>query len=120
MDVIVHQLLKYHLLIKLYHWQTKTYAKHIASDSLYDKTSKNIDLIVESIQGEHSTRVKFAKDAVLHLDNMTDKSIVVVLNEFKLWMETEFGKIAQSKYLLNIRDEIVTDINQTLYLFSLA
>ena len=78
-----YMLLQYQLSIKLFHWQTHSYAKHVASDNLHQSISKNIDLIVESIQGEHGKRVKFSPSTVLSLDNMSDKSMMALLKDLK-------------------------------------
>ena len=61
----VHELLQFQVFIKIYHWQTKTYSRHIASDKLYDSISNKIDLIVESLQGEQKKRIKFTSTCVL-------------------------------------------------------
>lgn len=116
---VTHELLQFQILIKIYHWQTRSYPRHVASDELHSSLSKNIDLIVESMQGELSKRIKFTPSCVLNLTNMNDKSIVVLLKTFKTWMEKDFTKLATSGHLLNIRDEIITDITKALYLFSL-
>ena len=115
----VHELLQFQILIKIYHWQTKTYSRHIASDTLYNSISDKIDLIVETLQGDLKKRIKFSSCA-LNLENMTDKSIVSLLIRCREWMETRFlTMFSHSKFLVNISDEIVTDINKTLYLFTL-
>ena len=115
-----HELLQFQLSLKIYHWQTHSYPKHIASDTLYSNISKNIDLIVETIQGEQNKRIKFTPHCVLELDNQTDKSIVSLLKDFKKWIDADFVKMfPSSKFLISIKDDIVSDINQTLYLFTL-
>ena len=117
----VHELLQFQICIKIYHWQTHSYARHIASDDLHGRISKNIDLIVESLQGELKTRIKFIDTCVLNLHNMNDKNIVNLLITTREWLESKFVKMfASSKFLVNIKDEIVTDINQILYLFTLS
>jgi len=115
-----HELLQFQTLLKIYHWQTHSYAKHVASDSLYTNISKNIDLIVETLQGEGNKRIKFSQDCIIELQNQSDKSITSLLKDFKNWIEKDFIKMfPSSKFLVNIKDDIITDINKTLYLFSL-
>lgn len=117
----VHELLQFQILIKIYHWQTRSYSRHVASDDLHGRISKNIDLIVESLQGELKTRIKFKDTCVLNLNNMNDKNIVSLLITTREWFDSKFIKMfTSSKFLANIKDEIVTDINQILYLFTLA
>lgn len=115
-----HVLLQFQILLKIYHWQTHSYAKHIASDGLYSNISKNIDLIVETLQGENNKRIKFTQNCILDLQNQNDKSILQLMKDFKNWIEKDFIKMfPSSKFLVNIKDDIITDINKTLYLFSL-
>ena len=117
---ITHVLLQYQILFKIYHWQTHSYAKHIASDNLHENITKHIDLIVESIQGDHNKRIKFTPECSLKLSNMNDVNMRTLLGDFKLWLETDFTRaVSGSKYLLNIKDEMMADVNKTLYLFSL-
>jgi hypothetical protein len=116
----IHELLQFQVLIKIYHWQTKTYSRHVAADNLYDSISKHIDLIVETLQGEQKKRSKFSPSCVLPIENMTDKNIVQLLLKCRDWLDTTFIRMfSHSKFLVNIKDEIVTDLNKTLYLFTL-
>jgi hypothetical protein len=116
----IHELLQFQLLLKIYHWQTRSYPRHVASDELHTSITKNIDLIAETLQGELDKRVKFTKSCVLNLENMNDKNIVQLLLTMKNWMDTKFVKMFNTKYLANIKDEVVTDINKCLYLFTLS
>jgi hypothetical protein len=117
---VVHVLLQYQILLKIYHWQTRSYARHVASDSLHENISKNIDLIVETLQGEQNKRIKFTPSCKIDLQNMTDKSMLPFLKEFREWVDSDLiATFPKSSFLVNIKDEIITDINKTLYLFTL-
>lgn len=102
--------------IKIYHWQTQSYARHIASDNIYAKLSLNVDRFVEIIQGKYG-RIIMPSDNKIALDNQTDSSIVELLTQFKNWLINQTF-ISQDSDLVNIRDEILGDVNQTLYLFT--
>ena len=39
-------------LVKLYHWKTKSYAKHQATDELFEKLNKHTDQFVEVLIGK--------------------------------------------------------------------
>jgi hypothetical protein len=104
--------------IKLYHWNTKSYARHVASGSLFDHITDKSDKFIEVYQGRYGkqdvsvtleigeiseeTAVTFLKKAVKYLEDIVDNGLV---------KETDTD-------LLNIRDDIMGDINQTIYLFS--
>ena len=107
--------------IKLYHWKTTSYAEHKATDELHEKLSENIDKYVEVLLGKQiPTRIDYNKSTVTVYDfNVKDKFIkklqhyASILNKFnEILTENDSD-------LLNIRDEMLANINQTLYLLSL-
>ena len=102
--------------VKIYHWQTKLYSRHIASDTFYTKLSLNVDRFIEIVQGKYG-RVVMPSDNKIVLDNQTDNGIVTLLNEFKRWLNDQQFMTKDSD-LATIKDDILGDINQTLYLFS--
>lgn len=120
MDTLVSELLQFQLSIKILHWQTRSYAKHIATDSLYKSLSDNIDQFVEILQGKYG-RVKFSENAHISLINFDKKNDENLIKYIQHWMETELPKMIHKDDtdLLNIRDEMLGNIKQTRYLFSL-
>lgn len=106
--------------IKLYHWQTKKYSRHKASDSLYEKIQSLIDTFVEAYQGKYE-RVYLTNTTTLPIYNLDDIDIVEYVNEFGKFLKTDIFEAIQDSdtELLNIRDEMLSLINQTLYLFTL-
>lgn len=111
--------------IKIYHWQTKSYGKHKASDGLVEKLTDNMDKFVEIMQGSRNERVVMP-DRDIRLENQTDESIIILLNAFKKWLllfipsflkANKSGATNESD-LMNLRDEILGNVNQTLYLLS--
>jgi hypothetical protein len=107
--------------LKIFHWQTCSYSKHVASDQLLDKLNVNMDKFVEVFQGAYN-RVEFTENINIVLKNETNTSIVDTLNAFKLFLyqiHTHID-IKNDLDLLNIRDEMIADINQTLFLFNLS
>jgi hypothetical protein len=108
--------------VKLYHWKTKSYAEHKATDELHANLSENIDKYVEVLLGKQiPVRIDYKKTAVTVHD--FDKREAFI-NKLKAYCNVlqGFNKHLDAKRdsdLLNIRDEMLGDINQTLYLFSL-
>ena len=120
LTTLVHILLQFQLSVKLYHWQTHRYARHIASGNLVDQLSKNIDRLVEALQGTFNKRIKFTPKCNLSLENISDTQMKTILSEFSDWLNKDFESFVKGgKYILTIRDEIMTDVNQALYLFTL-
>lgn len=103
-------------LIQLYHWQTNDYARHKASGDLYDKLNKNIDEFVEVYQ--NNSRVNMNNNSI-KLSNMTDSKIDSLLSNFVKYLLGLDKILKKDPSLLNIRDEMLADVKQTQYLFSL-
>lgn len=108
--------------LKIYHFQTSMYSRHKSSDMLVDSLTQHMDKFIETIQGSRGRRLAMPRDNKNILDNQDDNSIVSLLYTFKDWLIRPTGL---PKYLnkddtdlFNMRDEILGDVNQTLYLFT--
>jgi len=108
--------------IKFYHWATKSYPRHVASDSLVNNLSSKMDKFIEVMQGSENKRLTLPKNSKPTFKIESDSSIIVFLNDFKSWLTTELPTYLNKKDtdLFNIRDDILVHVNQTLYLFSLS
>ena len=106
--------------MKLYHWQTRNYGRHKASDLFVTKAIGIIDRIIESYQGTYGTIKLKDSDSKLVLKNLGDKEIVVFLKKMKKFIQVDFTQMLNSKEdhdLLALRDEMLENIDVTLYLF---
>jgi len=106
--------------IKLYHWKTDSYSQHKATDDLHDKLSGNVDKFVEVLLGKDESRVKMVDNQMKLIDsqNASDfKNRMYQYRDMLLRMDSMFHKKGDSD-LLNIRDEMLGDINQFLYLMT--
>jgi hypothetical protein len=106
-------------MLKLYHWRTESYARHIASGDLFDKVISTMDKFIEIYQGKKGRiegSIKFDFKNV----QITDSSIVEALKNSKVTLNTLVDQLLTDNDtdLLNIRDELLGDINKTLYLFT--
>ena len=108
--------------IKLYHWQTYQHARHIATDKYLDSLDKHIDYFVEVSMGKYGRPRVTGATATITLKNMTEKAAAIYLNAARTYLQGTFSKTINPKDtdLLNIRDEILGDLNQLAYLFTLA
>jgi hypothetical protein len=105
--------------IKVFHWQTKLYGKHIALDRLFDAIIDNIDEFTETAMGKYN-RVDFS-GASYTFTNITDSAVLKAIDEF---IDKAIGlddKVEPKKDsdLLNLRDELLGKLNQTKYLLTL-
>jgi hypothetical protein len=108
--------------IKLYHWQTYEHARHIATDKYLESLDKHIDYFVEVSMGKYGRPRVTGATATITLKNMTEKAAAIYLNAARSYLQGTFSKTINPKDtdLLNIRDEILGDLNQLAYLFTLA
>ena len=107
--------------VKVYHWQTNSFARHKATDDLVDKLDEHIDKFTEVYMGKYG-RPKFtAKTSNLKLYDVTDNRGHLLLEQGIHWLENKLPGYLGKKDsdLLNIRDEIIADLNQVRYLFTL-
>lgn len=109
-------------IVKLYHWRTRSYAMHKATDELYSELNENIDKFVEILLGKDQSRVDMVekKCRVFHEAKSTE-DIRRRIEEYRLFLSYEMDKIFTPKIdsdLLNVRDEILGNLNQFLYLSS--
>lgn len=105
--------------MKIYHWQTKSFARHKSSDSFVDSLTEKMDKFIETIQGNYGKRLTIPKNNH-SFNNETDTSIIKVLKTFRDWLSNDLPKYLDKKdtELFNIRDDMISDVNQTLYLFT--
>lgn len=118
---IVHLMMTLRDQVKLYHWQTVSYPRHKATDELVEKLDTNIDQFVEVYIGKYGRPKLSGRTSSIHLRNHSDKEAVKMIQEAIQWLTVDLTKKLKKTDtdLLNIRDTIVADLNQTLYLFSL-
>jgi len=117
MSRIIAQLIYLQLQIRIYHWQTKSYARHKAFGKFYDSLGDLLDTFVETYQGIYG-RVAFAQSLDLrNLDETTD--IEKILTNAISMLTNEVEDIQAHSDLLNIRDSIVGEMNHLRYLLTL-
>ena len=108
--------------IKIYHWKTKSYARHKASCELITDFTDITDKIIETMQGSKNERLDIVENFnTITLNNNTDDSILELINYFKVWLIDTFPNYLNENDtdIINLRDELLQNINKTLYLFSL-
>ncbi len=104
--------------VKLYHWKTHSYSQHKASDELYSKMNDHIDSFMEILLGKDQSRVPdFSKYMLSVNDTSSFKARVLKYRDFLIGMTYLLDPVSDTD-LLNIRDELLGDINQFLYLLS--
>lgn len=105
------------LLNKLYHWNTTSFARHKATDSFSSDLSDLVDKFVEIFIGRYKMKPHVTK-VNLNSDYLTDTGIVNLFEQARKYLESMNGRITNSD-ILNIRDELLSEVNKMLYLFTL-
>ena len=121
----LQQLITFEQQVRIFHWQSRSFAEHKALGELYDGFGGLLDQFIETLLGREATRLQFGALAFT-LDQYDGKRaagvVDVYLINFASFLETELEQYlpARSTELLNIRDEMLALVNRTLYLLSLS
>jgi hypothetical protein len=108
--------------IKLYHWKTKSYSQHEATDDLHEKLSDQVDRFVEVLIGKSSKRIHMVEEKMRLYDFNTKtkfKDKIFEFRQFLIDLDDIFYQKKDSD-LLTIRDDMLESVNQFLYLFTLS
>lgn len=106
--------------IKLYHWKTKVFSQHKATDELHERLTANIDKFVEVLLGKDENRVKMVEKNMKLMDSEGETDFKGKIFGFRAYL-VDLDKMLDEKKdsdLRNIRDEMLADVNQFLYLLT--
>jgi hypothetical protein len=107
--------------VKLYHWKTSNYAEHKATDELYTNLNLNIDTFVEVMLGKTGSRVNLTGHKSIPLLDYTNvedfKKEIARYKMFLTGMSTDASLNANTD-LMNIKDELLSNLNQFTYLLT--
>ncbi len=117
----IHFFLQLRNQIKLYHWQTKVYSRHIATDKILQTLDTSIDSFVEIYIAKYGRPRLSGKNANILLHNLTEAGATRMIHAAIKYIQGPLSKRLQinDTDLFSIRDDIVADLNQLLYLFTL-
>ena len=108
--------------VKLYHWKTHSYSQHKATDELYSNLNENIDTFVETMLGKNGSRVNLTRVRSIPLNDYNSltpfKQKIDQYIKFLINMDNSVVNISNNSDLLNIRDEILGNMNQFSYLLT--
>ena len=111
-DIVSH-MLTIRNQVKLYHWQTGSFARHKATDDLTAALDTSIDTFVEIYMGKYG-RPKVSGTIKLH--NFSESAAKSFVAKERKYLEVDLPrKIKKTDSdLLNVRDEILGNLNQFL------
>lgn len=103
--------------LKLYHWRTLQYSRHKASDHLHQTILPLFDRFIEAYMGEFG-RVHCTPSIPVRV--FDDQNVSILLKGFIHFLESLTETLEKQTYLINIRDEILSECRQAQYLFTLT
>jgi len=103
--------------LRMLHWGTNSYAEHKALGKAYEGLDPLIDTFVETWMGVHGKDLGAPK---LALSAYKPGSAIVLLDQATQFLTGELNSaVSGNTDLSNIRDEMLSIINQTKYLLTL-
>jgi len=108
----LHHMLEMLVLIKMYHWKTDSYSSHKATDHLYNSLNEHMDKFVEIWLGKNQKKLNGNLNISVKYANK--KILSSKVNKFITHLE----HLQLDADLLTIRDDIVGELNQFLYLLT--
>jgi len=114
------KLVQIQLQFKFLHWQTFSYSKHKAYNKIYDNLGDLIDTFTETMMGKYG-RPEFDSEFSLmfqDISSLTMQNFMDGITEFLINMTNQLDSSTDTD-LLNVRDEILGEINRLKYLLTL-
>ena len=119
MNEILEFLVGHSTQIRLYHWKTKSFSRHKATDKYLQKIEPLVDAVIESLQGGRETRINdsFGSKFIC----LNDNTAMDYLKRCRLWFEDRFPRLLNENEtdVLNLRDEILANLTRLMYIFTL-
>lgn len=111
-------------IIKIYHWKTLSYPQHKATDELYESFNGRMDEFVETMLGKTGKRFNLSSVKHIPFYDYTNvvkfKQCIEIFKQYLVNMSNApYFKNPENSDLLNIRDEILGDLNKFTYLLTL-
>lgn len=108
--------------IKLYHWNTSSYNRHLISDQLYNDLDPALDKFIELLLAKQDRKQSYQAISISY-QIMTDEQFYMYMKQFyKAFIEL-IDKMFDAKHdgdIMNIKDEILVAVNQAVYLMKMS
>ena len=112
---IITFLFQLQIATKMFHWQTRKYAEHVAAGDLYDALGKQTDEIIEMYMGTY-TRPRMPPNTKVVIPNVTRADMVDLLRSGITYLAERMPRDA---HIRNACDELAGTMAKVLYLLSL-
>lgn len=101
--------------IKMFHWQTDSYAAHVESGALFGKIVDLTDEFIEQYMGIYG-RPRMPAKASAPIANMTPTAMQKTLRDGIAYLKT---RVPADNHLQNVRDELSGEMAKALYLLTM-
>ena len=117
---IIVPLVQFQQQLRIFHWQTESYAQHKALGKAYEALDGLIDNFVETFMGKYGRLKSTEGNYTITLTNLEGSNIVKAVDEFIVYLETYETELeVKDTDLFNIRDEMKGTCNTLKYLLTL-
>lgn len=106
---------------KVFHWQTGSYSKHKAFDGIYEAFNGLVDEFMEVYMGKYGRVTLEGEADSIQLSNIGEVNLgeyLETLTDFLLSFNNKLND-ARDSDLLNVRDEMLGEVNKLKYLLTL-
>jgi hypothetical protein len=117
---VITPLVQFQQQMRIFHWQTDSYARHKAFGKIYENLDGLVDEFVETYMGNFG-KSKPTNDFLITLIPLTDDSAIYeTLENFIEYLNDMSFEIDDKTDLLNIRDSMLGEVNKLKYLLTLS
>jgi len=109
-QTFANALLHSQIQVHVYHLQTKSYSKHKALETFYEKIDDLLDQYIETFQGKYGILQDYK---AIDIDNNPENCVEYLKGLQRINNKTKIGYLDSD--LDNIKDEINELINRTIY-----
>lgn len=107
---------------KMFHWQVFSFAQHKAFDGIYDSLIGHTDKFMETFMGKYGRPKATSSGKLIAIANLEGDNFKTVTDQYIDFLSNKLPiNLSQTDTdLLNVRDEILGDLNQLKYLLTLV
>lgn len=117
---IISPLIQFQSQLRIFHWQTDSYAKHKAYGKAYANLDALVDSFVETYMGIYGRNKPNITFNITIKSLQSDEVSKTVLNEFLDYLKELRNFVSKDTDLQNIVDSISSEVNQLKYLLTLS
>lgn len=117
---IITPLVQFQQQMRIFHWQTDSYARHKAFGKIYENLDGLVDEFVETYMGIFGKSKPVNSFSFVLVPLIDDEVVSEVLEDFIEYLNDMSLEIDDKTDLLNIRDSILGEVNKLKYLLTLS